>query len=193
MKKIIYIILSMVILTGCSITPITEMNNDAKRFIEEYANINIDIDNPIVYKTDKEIIDILKSGTGIIYFGFPECPWCRSAIPILLEVAKEMEIEEIYYFNPMSIRNSNTETYQEIIELLGDNLAIDENGDKRLYVPDVYFVSNGEIIGHHLGTVDTQTDPKNKPLTEDEQSKLKVVYKELISKTYNIECECEDK
>jgi thiol-disulfide isomerase/thioredoxin len=190
MRKIIYICLGLLLLTGCSITPIKELNNDAKRFSDEYSQINEDEKNPIVYKTDKEIIDILKSGTGIIYFGFPECPWCKSAIPVLLDAAKDMDIDQIYYFNPKEIRTNNTDTYKEIVKLLGDNLSVDENGDKRLYVPDVYFVSGGKIVGHHFKTVDSQSDPSNNPLNDEQKAELKSIYKKLISKTYNIECDC---
>jgi thiol-disulfide isomerase/thioredoxin len=190
MKKILYICFCLLLLTGCSVKPIGDMGNDAERFSEEYSSIGISKDNPIIYKTDREIIDILKSGTGIIYFGFPDCPWCQSAIPVLLKAAKEMDIDKIYYFDPKEIREENTDTYQEIVKLLGDNLNSDENGNKRLYVPDVYFVSGGKIIGHHFKTVDTQINPKSNPLTNDEKTELKKIYKQLISKTYNIECDC---
>jgi thiol-disulfide isomerase/thioredoxin len=190
MKKVLGLVLSVLFLSGCSVTPIKELNNDAKRFSEEYSNIKVDEKNPMVYKTDKEIIDILKSGTGIIYFGFSECPWCQNAVPVLLEAAKEMDIKEIYYFNPKEIRDNNTDTYKEIVKLLGDSLTSDENGNKRLYVPDVYFVSDGKIVGHNFKTVTTQTDPKNNPLTTDQKTELKKIYKGLISKTYNIECNC---
>ena len=47
-------------------------------------------------KREEEIFDIL-DGTGIIYFGFPECPWCRNAVPVLLDAAEEVGIEKIYY------------------------------------------------------------------------------------------------
>lgn len=190
MKKVVYIVLGILFLTGCSITPIKELDNNGKRFSEEYSSININENNPMVYKTDKEIIEILKTGTGIIYFGFPECPWCQAAIPVLLESAKELNVEEIYYFNPKEIRENDTDTYKEIVKLLGDNLTADENGNKRLYVPDVYFVSSGKSIGHNFKTVITQTDPKANPLTDVQKTELKQTYKELISKTYNIECDC---
>lgn len=190
MKKVLVLGLSILFLAGCSVKPIEDLSNDGKRFSEEYSTIKVSEKNPMVYKTDKEIIDILKSGTGIIYFGFPECPWCQNAVPVLIEAAKEMDIKEIYYFDPKEIRANDTNTYKEIVKLLGDNLTSDENGNKKLYVPDVYFVSDGKIVGHHFKTVDTQTDPKNSPLTNDQKTELKNIYKGLISKTYNIECDC---
>lgn len=189
MKKVSYVILSILFLSGCSVSPIKEVD-DAKRFSEEYSNIGIDKNNPFVYKTDKEIIEILKSGTGIIYFGFPDCPWCQSAVPVLLDVANKIDIEEIYYFNPKNIRESNTDTYKEIVKLLGDNLKADEKGNKRLYVPDVYFISGGKIVGHSFKTVDSQINPSENPLNEEQALELKNIYKGLIEKTYNIQCDC---
>lgn len=190
MKKLVYIVLSVLLLTGCSVTPIEELNDNGKRFSEEYSIINVDNNNPMVYKTDEEIIKILKSGTGIIYFGFPECPWCQAAIPVLLEAADELKIDEIYYFNPKEIRTDNTDTYKEIVKLLGENLKLDENGNPRLSVPDVYFVSGGKIVGHNLGTLPAHTNPKEQPLTAEQKTELKDIYKKLISKTYNVECDC---
>jgi thiol-disulfide isomerase/thioredoxin len=186
MKKIVYIVLGALFLTGCSVTPIKDVDNNANRFKEEYSNIEVLSNNPIVYKTDEEIIEILKTGTGIIYFGFPECPWCQSAVPVLISAAQELNVEEVYYFNPKQIREEETDTYKQIVELLGDNLIEDENGNKRLYVPDVYFVSKGKIIGHNLKTVESQINPSENPLTDDQKLELKNLYKELIRKTYNI-------
>ena len=40
---------------------------DASKFKEEYSNVSED--NVFVYRTDKEVIDILKHGTGIVYLG----------------------------------------------------------------------------------------------------------------------------
>ena len=47
----------------------------------------------------REIIKIMKNGTGVVYLGFPECPWCQSYVKMLNEVAKDVGIEKIYYYN----------------------------------------------------------------------------------------------
>lgn len=186
MKKTLCVVLSILFFNGCSISPIEDYENSNIRFSEEYANVKINKDNPMIYKTDKEIIDILQSGTGIIYFGFPESPWCQQAVPILIESVSEMKIDEVYYFNPKRIRENNTDTYKKIVKLLDGNLTVGELGEKTLYIPDVYFVSNGNIIGHNFKTVDSQLDPVQSSLTEAQKIELKNIYKDLISKTYNI-------
>ena len=109
---------------------------DASKFKEEYSRVSED--NVFVYRTDKEIIDILKHGTGIVYLGFPECPWCQAYVSYLDEVAKETKIEKIYYLNILEIRKNNTKEYQEIVSLLDNYLSYDEEGKKRIYVPAVF-------------------------------------------------------
>ena len=74
---------------------------DASKFKEEYSNVSED--NVFVYRTDKEIIEILKHGTGIVYLGFPECPWCQAYVSYLDEVAKETKIEKIYYLKKQAL------------------------------------------------------------------------------------------
>ena len=39
------------------------------------------------------------NSSGVIYFGFPECPWCRNAVSVLLDAASETGIDKIYYMN----------------------------------------------------------------------------------------------
>lgn len=119
---------------------------DAVKFSKEYTQISED--NVFVYRTIDEIISILENGTGIVYLGFPECPWCQKYVTILNEVAKENGIEKIYYYDILEDRKNNTEKYQKIVEILGNNLLYDEEGNHRIYVPDITFVLNGEIVGH---------------------------------------------
>lgn len=61
---------------------------------EKYVNVEISEKNPIVYKTGKEILEVLKKEDAIIYFGFAACPWCRNAVPVLLDIPNEMNVEK---------------------------------------------------------------------------------------------------
>ena len=144
MKKrkilIIYIILALLI-TGCN----KNENNDSKKFAEEYTQISEY--NYFVYRNSEEIIKILEHGTGVVYLGFPECPWCQAYVPILNEVADIEGLEKIYYLNILEDRKNNTEDYQKIVKILEEYLHYDEEGNKRIYVPAVIFVTDGEIVG----------------------------------------------
>jgi predicted bacteriocin transport accessory protein len=123
---------------------------DAVKFNKEYTSVSKD--NVFVYKTAKEIIEILEKGTGVVYLGFPECAWCQAYTPMLNDVAKQIGVKKIYYFDIKEDRTNNTSDYKKIVSLLGDNLANDEEGNKRIYVPDVTFVKDGVIIGHNNET-----------------------------------------
>lgn len=148
-----------------------------------YPEVSISNDNPVKYSSYDEIFEVLKSGTGVIYFGFPECPWARNLVPVMLSAAKEVEIDTIYYLNIKDDRdvlmlNENgdiitekegNKKYFELVEkldsILDDYILTDNDGKsvstgkKRIYTPLLIFVKNGKIIAHHTDTVDSQTDP----------------------------------
>ena len=165
---------------------------DASKFKEEYSNVSED--NVFVYRTDKEIIDILKHGTGIIYLGFPECPWCQAYVSYLDEVAKETKIEKIYYLNILEIRKNNTKEYQEIVSLLDNYLSYDEEGKKRIYVPAVVAVKEGEIIGfddetsHDTKGYETPEEYwKNEDL-DGLKAKLEKMFSETVKNVCTTDC-----
>lgn len=167
---------------------------------KKYAKLSISENNSVVYSDYDEIMNILEDGTGVIFFGFPECPWCRSALPVLLEAAKETGIDKIYYLNNLedrdikkvdddgsiSIEKNGTENYNKLLEVLGENASVYEglgNDEvKRLYFPTVIFVNNGEIKGLHVSTVESQEDPY-KALTKEQREELKNIYIEGMEKT----------
>lgn len=118
--------------------------DDAKKFKTEYTNVTSD--NPFVYRSVDQIINILEKGTGVVYLGFPECPWCQAYVPYVEEVAKKVGIDKVYYFNIKEDRKNNTEEYQKIVKILDVYLPNDDEGNKRIYVPAIIVVQNGKII-----------------------------------------------
>ena len=89
---------------------------DEKKFQEEYESLNgtkrsngkdnkeisIIADNNIEYIDMKKASEILNNGSGVIYFGFAACPWCRNSVPVLLEAMTNSELDKIYYVNVRS-------------------------------------------------------------------------------------------
>ena len=188
MKKILIVLFSLCLLTACSVKKIDNFKptDDNIKFGKEY---NVSNHNPVKYLEIDEVLTFLKEGTGIIYFGFPECPWCHNVVPILLDALDERNIKEIYYFNPRAIRENNTHEYQALISLIGDYLYNDENEQTRLYVPDTYFIVNGKIIGHNNDTSIMNEDMTPELYFTDEvKTKLKTKFINLINKVYNYEC-----
>lgn len=148
-KKVKYIILGVLLLLIASLVVYIvfikkDNNTDNIKFSKEYTSVSKD--NVFVYRSKDEIINILEHGTGIVYLGYPECPWCMAYVVLLNEIAKNEGIEKIYYYNIREDRKNNTEFYQKVVSILNDYLNYDEEGKKRIFVPNVTFVKEGKII-----------------------------------------------
>lgn len=185
---IITIILSVLLLTSCKGK---ETISDSKKFASEYTQVQEY--NVFTYRSEDEIIKILEHGTGIVYLGFPECPWCQAYVPILNEVADIEGLDKVYYYNILKDRQDNTEFYQKLVSILSDNLRYDEEGNKRIYVPAVISVVEGKITGFDdESSYDTLgfNDPKDY-WTEERIKNLKLKLTNMISPVVENKCsEC---
>lgn len=188
MKKKLIIISCILLLLG--IIGLILYSNDSIRFKISYEYINmmeydngkrievdIPLDNRVKYLDEGNVLTYLKEKTGVFYFGYNTCPWCRNIVPVLIDTVKENDIDTIYYVDTHSL--DLTSTKDELFSFLGDNLRSDEDGEKILAVPDVYFIKNGKIIGHHLGTVDGYYNPY-KGMSGSEKEELASIYEGFI-------------
>ena len=187
---IIYIICGIVLLSIIIFLIIHNVKNnipDNEKFANEYTEVGKN--NVFVYRNADEIIKILEGGTGIVYLGFPECPWCQAYVPILNEVAKEEGVEKIYYFNIKEDRQENTKDYQKIVKIVKNYLMKDDEGNERIFVPDVYAVRDGKIIAHNNETsvVDSDITP-NEYWTDSKKSQIKSTFKDMIDSVYSNTC-----
>ena len=98
-----------------------ELNGKEATLDRKYKELDIEEDNPIKYSNYDEIIDVIKNKTGIIYLGFPECPWCRTALPVLFDAAKENKIDTIYYLNIKNERDSYAVENGKLTYVLDEN------------------------------------------------------------------------
>lgn len=96
-----------------------------------------------------------KGESFVIAFGFAGCGQCRAAVPVLNDVAMENGLTVGYVNtreNPAWMSNKDIDDYDLLLEMISELLAEDIDGDKHLYVPAVFFVRDGEIIYHFVGT-----------------------------------------
>lgn len=147
---IVGIILVLTLLVGLICDLSKRRLSDAEVFSSEYTQV--DAENVFVYASGKEAIEILEEGTGVVFLGFPSCPWCQAYAPMLNDLAKEYGIEKIYYHNTYDDWQNDTDEYKKLTELLSDYLQYDNVGNRHLYVPDVAFVIDGEIVGNDWET-----------------------------------------
>ena len=160
---------------------------DNERFANEYTEVGQN--NVFVYRNADEIIKILEGGTGLVYLGFPECPWCQAYVPILNEVAKEEGVEKIYYFNIREDRQQNSKEYQKIVKLVKNFLMKDDEGNERIFVPDVYAVRDGKILSHNNETsvIDSDITP-SVYWADAKKTAIKAEFKSMIDQVYSNVC-----
>ncbi len=176
-------------------------NSDATKFYSEYGSVSdIKENNLYKYASKEQVLNILDHDTGVIYFGYSTCTWCKSMVSVLNDAAREAEVKEINYYDIKNDRdelvlNENNEIitekqgtafYRELLKELDDVLSPyllkDSEGkevdteEKRIYVPLVVFVKEGEAVFAHQNTIESQDDPMKK-LTKKEEEELKAIYK----------------
>lgn len=176
--------------------------NNGKKYLE----IDMISNAPIKYSNYDEIFEILESKSGVIYFGFPECPWCRNIALPLVDSAMEYGLEKIYYLNNRLDRDTlsldkkgkivtekeGTKEYLKLINLLKDFLleygGINNSDIKRLYFPTVVFVKDGTVLG-----IESVLESYSKrvegdgyiPMLDEEIKELKDIYKSYYKKIEN--------
>ena len=218
-------IIITILVVGICIVSIIKNNkkeSDANKFRNEYMElngqksygdnlhitVNISEDNTVKYLSEDEAVKMLEKGTGVIYFGFTGCPWCRNLVPILTELAEELD-ETIYYLNILEMRSTfkvedeklvqtraGSDAYYKILKLLDKQLedfyVTDEAGneydtkEKRLYAPTLVAVKNGEVRNIHVGTVESQKSPYDELTTKQRKEIITIIKKLINSKNQEI-------
>ena len=228
MKKIILILMTAMLLCGCTNTSSSvdeqPKNSDAMKFKEEYEihngefddkrghnyiEVEISEDNPVVYLTMSELFKMMEEEkSAIVYFGFPECPWCRTLLPSLLSALDAGGIERLYYINNYDERDlkelkdgeivttqQGSDDYYKLLEVLGDYAqtyaGLGDETIKHVYYPTVLFIKNGEIVAMHTGTVDSQEDVWTE-ISEDQKNELETELMEKINMVYMGACSIDE-
>lgn len=196
MKKLLSLLLVLV-LTGCQqATPPTSTASTSNGcditvecdVIGEKADMSayedfMDTDHVFKEITMAQGNELLQSDkTFVLYYGFSTCPWCVEVLPILNDVAKEngMEVEYVNVRptgtdSTNDIRVDTNPDYVQLVELTKEYLSTTDEGVKRLYVPFVFFVKDGEIVASHQDTF-PEHDAHERKMTEDEVSRLTTIY-----------------
>lgn len=204
MRKLkIILLLSFILLSliGCKTD---DIKTDNIRFKEEYESINgqlnesgktittieIDENNSVKYIEQQEVIDSLINGTHVIYFGWPECSWCRRALPVLIDAVNQYPGMRIYYFSIKQAREdyeNGVESqlaalYKEVSKVLlmsevdfSKISEVDDNGVLKIVASMLIFVKDGEVIGAHRRTVESHFDSYEE-LTKEQIAELKDIY-----------------
>ncbi|MCI2042093.1 MAG: hypothetical protein LKJ84_03955 [Bacilli bacterium] len=177
---------------------------------KKYREITIDSKNKMVYKTTEEVLELIdKKKSFVLYFGFDTCPWCRSVVPTLASISKELN-QEVYYIDVKDIRDTfeldddnkpklvkkGSKDYSKLLEklesVLEDYTLTDSDnneikvGEKRIYAPSIVIVIDGKAKELTTGISDKQTDgymKLTKEMEKDTYNKIKKVLKQVSDKS----------
>ncbi len=176
-------------------------NND-----REYLEIKLPANVPVKYVTYDEVFEILEKKSGVIFFGFPECPWCRNIIKPLIDSAMEYGLNTIYYLNNREDRNileinkndqlevieDGSEDYLKLLDVLHEYLpeygGLDNKDIKRLYFPTILFIKDGDVIGVESILDSYSKRVSNNPyikMLNEEIDQLKEIFKKHYKKIEN--------
>lgn len=175
-----------------------ELNGEENSGGREYMSMDIHDEHRFKMATEEEVRELLTDGDGAIYFGFPECPWCRNAVPVMDEAAAAVNLDEIHYVNVFDMRDQKTlvdgeivvdkegtDFYYYLLEQLGDKAplytSLEDPNEHRITVPLIAVVIGGNVVETHLGTVESQEDPYV-PLTDEQRQELKDIYATMFSR-----------
>lgn len=176
---------------------------------KKYREITIYSKNKMVYKTTEEVLELIdKKKSFVLYFGFDTCPWCRSVVPTLASISKELN-QEVYYIDVKDIRDTfeldddnkpklvkkGSKDYSKLLEklesVLEDYTLTDSDnneikvGEKRIYAPSIVIVIDGKAKELTTGISDKQTDgymKLTKEMEKETYNKIKKVLKQVSDK-----------
>ena len=234
MKKIVIGVMCLFILflfTGCEVK---KDNQAALDFKEEYESLNgvknsrgvehrtitIPEDNPYEKVDPNRIVEMIENKESFyLYVGDSLCPWCRSVLEKSIEVAKENNIEKIYYVEIWD--DEGTEIFRDKYELqegvpvqtiegvdayhtlletfdkvLSDYTLRDEDGktvevgEKRIYAPNYFYIQNGKVVRMVEGYSSSLEDPRGELTEEVLQDEEKQFMKLFTSDTICTEEGC---
>lgn len=226
MKKGLFLVFLLMGVISLSICGMKVKNiNDSLKFKEEYEGFNgekndyfeyrdlsITEKNPIIYSSAEEIVQKIENNeTFIVYFGDPECPWCRSVIEQAINSANENGISKIYYvriwngFHNETLRDvyeldkespvlkvKGTISYYKLLKYFDkflqdytltnkDNKTIQVN-EKRIFAPSFIYVKDGNPL-QLVDGISKKQESYNSTLTEEILSEEKEIFDKFYQNT----------
>lgn len=191
MKKLLCALLLVSSLVGCSKkeepTPtstsevVIENNVEVaatKADMSGYSRLT-DADHRFITIEFEDLLRIFEEkGTAIIYFGRVNCPFCQRAVPVINEVAKELNID-VYSVNVDNAVFTMDMYYA--IEPYIEKTFVESQGQKNFLIPELVSVKDGEVQQWHISLVeDFVLDSDDKEMNDEQVAHLKEIYRNVI-------------
>ena len=147
---------------------------------KKYPEVDIS-DNKFEYTDINEIIKVFDNkDDAVIFFGYPSCLYCRTAIQVLHDTSMGTEIDKILYLNVEEIKDG----YDVLLGKLDNKFKVVESGEEIIYSPLVMFIADGKIATYHEGTLFSQYSPYSK-LDQSQIDGLSEIFRNGINDVVN--------
>lgn len=152
-----------------------------KEIINDYPSL--DKNTIIEYISGEDALNKIESNyTGIIVFGFKECPWCQACISHVDYVAKEKGYKEVFYLDIKDMRDNEESPERQIYLSIFEHIKEDIDNPEKIFAPTVVVFKDGKVTGYNMGTVEShQRVDGTLPVMTDEQIKeLREIYRNIF-------------
>lgn len=150
LQMIIYILLMIIILILFIVIGKHDFNKNISTEAEQFNQIftNVPKENVFKFSNAQEVNNIInsKKSKGIILFGFKANNWTSYYAEYIDVVAKEMDINEVLYYDFESDRKDKNGTYETIVNSLSVYTKYTDYNTSEIYAPTLLVVKNGEIL-----------------------------------------------
>ena len=116
---------------------------DNEKFSSMFSMVSTDNVFKIVNATEARMVS--RCAKGIVLFG-TENEWVNYYAYIVNKIAKEVGVEEIYYYDFTKNRKDNNGTYEDIVKNLSNYVTYNDKGVAEIYAPSLLVVSKDEVL-----------------------------------------------
>ena len=116
---------------------------DNEKFSSMFSMVPTDNVFKIVNATEARMVS--RGAKGIVLFGTKN-EWVDYYAYIVNKIAKEVGVEEIYYYDFTKNRKDNNETYEDIVKNLSNYVTYNDKGVAEIYAPSLLVVSKDEVL-----------------------------------------------
>ena len=186
-QMVIYIILFCLLIYGFIYLGKKDYNievSDDVRFANDF-NL-VEEDNVYKYVNATEARMVAKGNKGIVLFGTTN-EWVNYYASIVNKIAKEVGIEEIYYYDFTKNRKDNNGTYEDIVNILSKYVTYNDKGIADIYAPTLLVVSNDKVILFNNDTsfISGNINPSsywNSENTNNFEEELRIAFNKYLGK-----------
>ena len=116
---------------------------DNEKISSMFSMVSTDNVFKIVNATEARMVS--RGAKGIVLFG-TENEWVNYYAYIVNKIAKEVGVEEIYYYDFTKNRKDNNGTYEDIVKNLSNYVTYNDKGVAEIYAPSLLVVSKDEVL-----------------------------------------------